>query len=1041
MIESTSNKKSIPIKGAEYLLFENKKSKMYESILLQHYPEKKSYSLHIYALVIIDKTNDRLGNYIDLRKSSKRDISNPFKVIADQKKGSLSFSRYFLKNTNEKKYLEKLKEKYPEKKKIVSKRYFAPFILLVTHYCDYYNYSEDFSKDQLNIIFQDTLADFDQYVQEEVHQTLKTIGKPLYLKGLKSLCNFHLTRDIPDSILKKLIDERKLETTVKQYKFSRLMPTVIGMRREHEEQEPLFKKYAEPSAIAQILQSNNLLLPINENRFPLVIVGEEDVRRNVILNLINNANAKFLIFDPKEQYGRLAMINPRIRGYVLGSNFLLNIINTEGATIREQVYAYWFSKIIGYVTNLKTELEKTLETYLLGVYRDPNNKSKTELKFQTFANQEITSEVTKMGRNESSAIANVLYPLGTYQEISMVTRIGRSHSFESFFESKGSILQFPKDDDQLTKIAYLFSLLKLRSIQNDEPKILVLENLDNIISDEKYQQTNLNELILGLEDKYHIILGIRSPSKIKEIFKNTRTKVVNRLTIYDDQKLLEKEYNITSRDIEGLNKLTDREYQVLLPEFAKPNLLKINPMPDTKMKIIVDEYEQQSALRILKSEDYLRRDGIPPEIRKALFAIIRVLKEKPKKMLPIEGFESIIKGVPEVDILRAKEIAQADSLIKIVESSSDDSDEVIKLYKLTEIGEEFYKNYLVLQKRMPSISLQSLAVEKEFETKIFTTLTNAKKLIDNLEYSKALDCLLDITLRLLAVLPENERFMSGKNAALLLDHWSFFSSLKEVHLESKVENYYQDFSQIITNTLKRIKHSIIDEGGIINKNSSEKLPQKTKMREERKKSAEEDFEFDFDFFDEVESTKKSDEKSESKEEKSGIAFSNKGLTSNFQAASKDLRTAGMPHIDSNGDVFKPEETKKSGTKKDIVKYDPFEPESEEPSVIDIYFNQQKESVNEVKRLLMNQIAKRLQVQHIDDEEFIWHCLATRFNGNLNDGYNISEIVTTIKKLTKDVEEEALINEETIKRLKKLIKSSKLMDEKLAKDLKQYIGDM
>ena len=39
---------------------------------------------------------------------------------------------------------------------------------------------------------------------------------------------------------------------------------------------------------------------------------------------------------------------------------------------------------------------------------------------------EITSEVTKMGRNEASTITNVLYPLGTYQEISIMTRVGRT---------------------------------------------------------------------------------------------------------------------------------------------------------------------------------------------------------------------------------------------------------------------------------------------------------------------------------------------------------------------------------------------------------------------------------------------------------------------------------------------------------------------------------------------------------------------------------------------------------------------------------------
>jgi len=1042
--QASTSRNSNPVNGVDYKVFSNKKSKMHDSILVHHQPENKTYSLHAYALIVTPKQNDFQGNIVDLRKSAKRDISNPFKVIADQRQGSLSFSRYFIKNPDEKKYLEKLKEKYPDKKNITSKKYFPSLLLLVAHYCDHYCYSNQLSKEQIEIKIQESLIDFDQLIQEDIHQTLRTIGKPLYLKGLNSIINYHISREIPEIILKTLTDDKKIHPTTKQYKFSRLIPPVEGMRKEMNEQEPLFNKYPEPSAITQIVQSNDMMLPIFENRFPIVIVGEPEIRRNVVLNLLNTANARFLIFDPSEDYGRLAMINPRIRGFLLGSNYLLNIINTEGTSIREQVYAYWFSKIIGYIAGLRTELEKTLETYLLGVYRDPNNKSKTELRFQRFANQEITSEVTKMGRNEASTITNVLYPLGTYQEISIMTRVGRTQSLETLFESKGSILQFSKDDDQLTKISYLFTLLKLRSIQNDDPKILVLENLDNIITDERRQDENLSNLILGLMEKYHLIIGIRSPSKIKELFKNTRTKIINRLKIYEDQKLLEKEFNFSNRDIQGLNKLTDREFQVLLPEFAKPNLIKISPMPESKMRIIVDEYEKQSSLRILQSDDYLRKDGIPPEIRKALFSLIHVLKEKPKKMLPIEGIEKIIRNVPEVDIIRAKEIAKAEAFVKVVESSSDDSEEVINLFKLTEIGEEFYNNYLALQERIPAISLTSLATEKDFEKKIYSILSNAKDLIENLEYSEAIDKMLDIATRLLAILPENERFMTGKNAALLLDHWSNLSTLKEVGFESKVENYYQEFSQLVTNALKTIKHTIIDGGGITVAVEKERIPLEKSVKEEKKirksKKDDDEYEFDFDIFDDVESSNKNQKAGSRKEQLEVDDTATEDSSSKFLAATDDLRSAGMSHIDSNGEIFSPKKKKKSIQSKEKIIYDPFEPESDEKSVIDIYFEQQKESVETVKELLMKNIAKNLAVSEIDDEEFIWHCLASRFNGKLEDGYTISEVVTTIKRLTKDVQQEALISEETIKRLEKLIKNPKLMDEKLINDLKQYIED-
>ena len=94
----------------------------------------------------------------------------------------------------------------------------------------------------------------------------------------------------------------------------------------------------------------------------------------------------------------------------------------------------------------------------------------------------------------------------------------------------------------------------------------------------------------------------------------------------------------------------------------------------------------------------------------------------------------------------------------------------------------------------------------------------------------------------------------------------------------------------------------------------------------------------------------------------------------------------------------------------------------------------------MKEILIKQLTKKLEIEKIDDEDFVWHCLHSRFSGNLDDGYTISEVVTTLKKLESEVESEALISDETIKRLEKLIKSSKLIDDVLKNDLKQYLAE-
>ncbi|MHA1155010.1 MAG: hypothetical protein ACTSQK_02790 [Candidatus Heimdallarchaeota archaeon] len=1039
MIENIpSSNNSIPKAGAEFYIYKNKRSKMDESILVQHFPENKSYSLHVYSIVLLQTPVTKMGkNEIDLRKKVGKDFQNPLSIIGNQKKGSLSFTRFFINNPEEKKYLEKLKEKYPNKKNIKSKVHFFPLLVLVANYCDYYNYTDEDSN--IEELIQESLTDFDIQVQEYVHQTLRVIGSPLYLKGYTSLLNFHISREIPKSILVKLTETKKILATTQLSNYTVLGPVVKGMRKEISEQKPFFNKFAEPTAITHLLNSNDKLLSISEEQFPIIVVGEANTRRNIIFNMLNNLNSRFLLLDPEENYGKFAENNSRVRGYLLGQNFMLNIIGTEGDNIREQVYAYWFAKIIAYIAGLRTELEKTLETYLLGAYKDPNNQIKTEIQFQRFANQEITSEVTKMGRNEASVISNVLYPLGTYDEISLVTRIGRSNSLESLFDTKGSLIQFAKDDEQLTRIAYLFTLLKLRSIQNDDPKILILENLDSIIGSESWKGSDLSNLILGLMDKYHLIIGVRSPSKVKEIFKNTKTKFINRLLIPADLQLLEKEYNISNSELTSLKQFSDREFFALLPEFSSAQRIKVDSAPNIKMKVKIDKLERESTQRILKSENYLRRDGIPPETQKALFELIRNLRDKPRKMLPVEGIERLISNCSEVDVLRAKEIALSDAFITLIESSPDDSEETIILAKLTELGEEYYKSYLDLQEKMPKISLKSLASEKDFEAKIFAKLSSIKEdlVIDN--FKKALEEMLEVAVRLLAVLPESERFVSGKITSKLLDHWSYLSSLKATGNEKKVKRQYQEFSQIVTNALKNIKHDILDKKGIFQEREAKSGAVQHREKKAAKKQKSDDFEFDFDFI-KNEKDNKAQPKPQQNEETENSSVERES-SSRFLAATDDLRSAGLAHLNSNGDIFEPvQENNKNDTLEKKKPYDPFESKSKDKSVIDIYFDQQKNEVTRVKKLLIKQLTKKLELEKIDDVDFVWHCLHSRFSGNLDDGYTISEVVTILKKLESEVESEALISDETIKRLEKLIMSSKLIDENLKIDLRQYLAE-
>ncbi|NHJ47153.1 MAG: hypothetical protein FK733_05125, partial [Asgard group archaeon] len=795
---------------SRYSIYQNKKSKMNESILIQFNPEQDTFTLHVYALIIPENNYRGLkSEIIDTRRNSRNNLrSSPLKLVSDVKEGSLSFIRYFIKNPAEKKHEEKLREKYPNKKHF-RKKYFHPLLLVVAHYCNQYTLPQDIPNKEFIEKIQEIAIQFDELIQEEMHPTLRTVGSPLYLKGERNLISFHNTRELPENYIRKLTEEKMLQSIAKQKSYSILMPSLKGVRRELNEQVPLFQQQVDPLALTHIITDTEKLLSIDNNRFPLVIVGEPNVRRNLILNILNNANARFLILDPRENYGRLAMVNPRIRGYVLNKNFRLDILSTEGEKISKQVYAYWFAKIISYITNLKSELSKLIEANYLKIYFDEFNQSLEEKTFHHFATGELTSEGSSSSRRSEISLAkNALYTLGTYKEISHNTTIGESPIFESIFETKGTIIQFNKTDEQLSKTAYLFTILKLRSILSEDPKILVLENIDDIIgqNSKSYQNTDLTDLILGLAEDYQIILGVRSPAKIAELFKTTKSKFINRLLTNHDRNLLFNEYKISKFDTSKTSKLTEREFLVLVPEFSTPSFIKIESLPDIKMQIIVSKKNPEQKLQ---ARIYNKYNEIAPELQRIMFDLICLLKERPDKAIAEQGIEKLIDNSTKEDLFRAKEIALQESFVKKLIRTSIDSAEKIPCLQLTERGEEFYKGYLNLQERIPKITFSSLSIEKNFEQDILEKLETCQSYIDRGINESAKDLMDEIIVRMLGTFPEADRFTRGNIAAEIMNQWYLLESLQESNNYSRIERIFNKFQGIIINGLKSLKHNLI----------------------------------------------------------------------------------------------------------------------------------------------------------------------------------------------------------------------------------------
>ncbi|MBD3193058.1 MAG: hypothetical protein GF308_20645 [Candidatus Heimdallarchaeota archaeon] len=1035
-------------------IYKNRKSKLHESILLQHSPTRGTYSLHIFALVLTpQKYRSMKKRVIDLRLSSKKHHS-PNKLLMKLKRGSLSFSRIFVKNVAEKEYEQKLLEKYPTKRKIPKQRYFPPQLLLFAHYCDQFEYPVPQSKEKQEEQIQEQLKEFDEFIQIEIHPILSTLGKMLYLKGKTGLVKFHQTREFPEKLVERLSDEKLLESATKVKSFTTLEPLNLGIRRDYSKQHVWLRKQPDPNAITHIFTKSNDLLPIFKERFPLIVVGEQEVRRNLILNLLKNANGQFLILDPQEEYGKIAMVNPRVRGYRLGENYLLNISGTDGGKIKQQVYAFWFAQIIAFVNKLRPELTKTLETYLLGAYRSPLNRLGSDVKFTDLASQDVTAEVAKMTRNDTALIPNLFYPISTYEELSIMTKIGGSFSFDVLFETKGGIIQFSKTDQQLTKLAYLFTILKLRSLEKEGELIVVLENLDDFIGKDasNWQTTEISNLVLGLPENCRIIIGARSPARIQKLFKQSKTKLINRILSSNDQRLLEKEFNIYNSDISQLNALTDKEFYLLLPEFVEPKTIQISQEPNTKMGITTDELEQESAQLMIHASDRLREEALPPEIKKGIFELLKVLREKGSNMMPEQYLDETIINCPKETFLRAKEVAKQQAFVKTIKHVDDsDSKQTITYLKLTEIGEEYYLKYLKLQEKIPVISIKTLAAERDFERIVLSLFEAARGHVEQERFEQAIGLMQRITVKLLAILPEEERFVRDTGASKIFEYWSYLTFLKDHEITREVRSFIDEFHQAVMNVLKQLKSELL-----VKEQERQALDTSTEESDELEFSLREEPEDPFieeEPFDLFEEFKLVDVEEFDEEEDFGSGaedITDKNSSSHFLAATEELNSAGMIELDPEGNAVRPKDKQKIGEKQQSREgkngqraenvRDPFAPLDERETREESELEQEKMEIIEIRNALLEEIAEILGCSIAGKEHYLWTTLTSRFKGVIDDGYTISEVVSTIQQMFEDINSGGLILEERKKQLIKKITSEKLLPPALINDLKRYLQD-
>ncbi len=321
---------------------------------------------------------------------------------------------------------------------------------------------------------------------------------------------------------------------------------------------------------------------------------------------------------------------------------------------------------------------------------------------------------------------------------------------------------FPPPVQNFIVLALIYNITKRLKAVNEDKIVLVLENAERFIFDDKFKGDSLiSSKIAEIAKKVKLILSFNSPTRSENAFHQSQNFLYFSLPSYEDRRLVSDAHSLTRDQQEALRSLALRECVLcredLLTTPVLFNVLEtfVEIRPITVEKLDISEEKRIDVAVVMD------------ELQKEIAYQILDLLEFKERWMPAEGFETMFPAYDVTQVRNVLYVLLDQALISRVTSKETGS----LGYLITDGGRKYIDEFRDSLPKIPEISTLPLST---FDDCFETLIQVREKYLPNGEYKRALHEIKQCCVRAL------QFYRQEKGGEIPIRHLLRFREIKEI---------------------------------------------------------------------------------------------------------------------------------------------------------------------------------------------------------------------------------------------------------------------
>lgn len=321
---------------------------------------------------------------------------------------------------------------------------------------------------------------------------------------------------------------------------------------------------------------------------------------------------------------------------------------------------------------------------------------------------------------------------------------------------------FPPPVQNFIVIALVYNITKRLKAENEDKIVLVLENAEKFIFDDKFKGESLiSSKIPEIAKKVKLILSFNSPTKSENAFHQSQNFLYFSLPSYEDRRLVSDAHSLTRDQQEALRSLGSRECVLCREDLlTTPVLFNVLETPVEMRPIAVEKLDISEEKRI---DVAVTMDEFQKEIA---YQILDLLEFK-ERWMPAEGFETMFPAYDVTQIRNVLYVLLNQALVSRVTNTETGS----VGYVITDGGIKYIDEF---RDSLPKIPEISTLPPQTFDDCFETLIKVKEKYLPNREYKRSLHEIKQCCVRALQL------YRQEKGGEIPIRHLLRFREIREI---------------------------------------------------------------------------------------------------------------------------------------------------------------------------------------------------------------------------------------------------------------------